>query len=205
MKLYSAINPAPNPRRVRIFLAEKSLSIPIENLSIRDRAHKAPEFKQKNSLGQLPTLELDDGTCISESVAICRYLEALHPAPALLFGASAVESAQVDMWIRRIEFTLMNPIAAVWVHTHPFTARLGTQHKEYGESNRERVASAMHWLDRELGGHEFVGGSKTFTMADIVALTTIDFAKFVGIEMPDDAAHLRAWHARVSARASAAA
>lgn len=204
MKLYSALNPAPNPRRVRIFLAEKGLSIPIENLSIRDRAHKAPEFKQKNSLGQLPTLELDDGTCISESVAICRYLEALHPTPPL-FGATPVESAQVDMWIRRIEFTLMNPIAAVWVHTHPFTARLGTQHKEYGESNRERVAGAMRWLDRELEGHEFVGGSKTFTMADIIALTTIDFAKFVGMEMPDDVANLRAWHARVSVRASAAA
>lgn len=204
MKLYSAINPAPNPRRVRIFLAEKGLSIPIENLSIRDRAHKAPEFKQKNSLGQLPTLELDDGTCISESVAICRYLEALHPTPAL-FGTSAVESALVDMWIRRVEFTLMNPIAAVWVHTHAFTARLGTQYKDYGESNRERVASAMRWLDRELEGREFVGGSSAFSMADIIALTTIDFAKFVGMEMPDDALHLRAWHARVSARASAAA
>lgn len=204
MKLYSAILPAPNPRRVRIFLAEKGLSIPIENLSIRDRAHKAPEFKQKNSLGQLPTLELDDGTCISESVAICRYLESLHPTPAL-FGSTPVESALVDMWIRRIEFTLMNPIAAVWVHTHPFTARLGTQYTEYGESNRERVASAMRWLDRELEGREFVGGSGSFSMADIIALTTIDFARFVGMEMPDEVAHLRAWHTRVSARASATA
>ncbi len=204
MKLYSATNPAPNPRRVRIFLAEKGISIPTEDLSIRDRAHKAPEFKQKNSLGQLPTLELDDGTCISESVAICRYLEALHPTPAL-FGASALESAQVDMWIRRVEFTLMNPIAAVWVHTHPFTARLGTQYKEYGESNRERVAGAMRWLDRELEGREFVGGIATYSMADIIALTTIDFAKFVGMEMPPQATHLLAWHARVSARASAAA
>jgi len=204
MKLYSAINPAPNPRRVRIFLAEKGITLPIENLSIRDRAHKAPEFKQKNSLGQLPTLELDDGTCISESVAICRYLEALHPTPAL-FGATPVERAQVDMWIRRVEFTLMNPISAVWVHTHPFTARLGTQYKDYGESNRERVANAMRWLDRELEGHEFVGGSATYSMADIIALTTIDFAKFVGMEMPPETPQLHAWHERVSARGSAAA
>ena len=99
----------------------------------------------------------------------------------------------------------MNPIAAVWVHTHPFTARLGTQYKDYGESNRERVAGAMRWLDRELEGHEFVGGSGGFSMADIIALTTIDFAKFVGMEMPDEAAHLRAWHTRVSTRESAAA
>jgi glutathione S-transferase len=203
MKLYNERIPAPNPRRVRIFLAEKGVSIPIENISIRDRAHKSPEFKQKNSLGQLPVLELDDGTHLSESVSICRYLEELHPTNAL-FGNTALERAQVDMWIRRIEFTLMNPVAAVWVHTHPYTASLGTQYKEYGEANRERVANAMRWLDRELAGREFVAGN-LYTMADIIALTTVDFAKFVGMEMPEDVSTLRAWHARVSARPSAGA
>jgi glutathione S-transferase len=203
MKLYNERVPAPNPRRVRIFLAEKGIVIPIENISMRERAHKSPEFKQKNSLGQLPVLELDDGTHLSESVSICRYLEELHPTPAL-FGSSALERAQIDMWIRRVEFTLMNPIAAVWVHTHPYTASLGTQYKEYGESNKERVANAMRWLDRELAGREFIA-AKSYSMADIIALTTIDFAKFVGMEMPEDAGSLYAWHARVSARASAAA
>jgi glutathione S-transferase len=203
MKLYNERVPAPNPRRVRIFLAEKGIVIPIENISVRERAHKSPEFKQKNSLGQLPVLELDDGTHLSESVSICRYLEELHPTPAL-FGSNALERAQVDMWIRRVEFILMNPIAAVWVHTHPYTAALGKQYTEYGESNKERVANAMRWLDRELAGREFIAG-KSYSMADIIALTTIDFAKFVGMEMPEDAGNLKAWHARVSARASAAA
>jgi glutathione S-transferase len=203
MKLYNERNPAPNPRRVRIFLAEKGLSIPMENVSIRDRAHKSPEFKQKNSLGQLPVLELDDGSHLSESVSICRYLEELHPTPAL-FGNNALERARVDMWIRRIEFALMNPIAAVWVHTHPYTAALGTQYKDYGEANRERVTNAMRWLDRELDGRDFIATDR-YTMADIIALTTIDFAKFIGIEVPSDNSHLREWHAQVSARSSATA
>ncbi len=203
MKLYNERNPAPNPRRVRIFLAEKGISIPIENVSIRERAHKSPKFKQKNSLGQLPVLELDDGTHLSESVAICRYLEELNPTPAL-FGFDAIARARVDMWIRRIEFAIMNPVAAVWVHTHPFTAPLGTQYKDYGESNRERAFNSMRWLDRELEGREFVAAQQ-FSMADIVALTTIDFAKFVGMEMPSDTPQLHAWHTRVSARPSASA
>jgi glutathione S-transferase len=201
MKLYNERNPAPNPRRVRMFLAEKGISIPLENVPLRDRAHKSPEFKQKNSLGQVPVLELDDGTHLSESVSICRYLEELHPTPAL-FGNIALERAQIDMWIRRVEFALMNPIAAVWVHTHPYTASLGTQYKEYGESNKQRVANAMHWLDHELADREFVA-AKFYSMADIIALTTIDFAKFVGMDMPSDANNLQAWHARVSSRPSA--
>lgn len=203
MKLYNAPLPAPNPRRVRIFLAEKGLGLPLEDVSIRDRAHKSPEFRQKNSLGQLPVLELDDGTHLSESVAICRYLEELHPAPPL-FGRTAVERATVDMWIRRIEMTVMTAVGAVWVHTHPLTARLGTQYKDWGEANRERYAKALAWFDRELEGREFViGGS--YTMADIIALVTVDFAAFIGLEMPEATPHLHAWHARVSARPSAKA
>lgn len=203
MKLYDEKLPAPNPRRVRIYLAEKGLSIPLVHVPMRERAHKAPEFKAKNSLGQLPVLELDDGTTISETVSICRYLEELNPEPPL-FGRTPLERAQVDMWIRRLEFVLMNPVRGVWVHTHPFTAKLGTQYKDYGESNREGAARAMKWLDRELEGREHVapGG---FSMADIVGLTIVDFANFVGLPMPDDCAQLKAWHARVSARPSAAA
>lgn len=203
MKLYNAPIPAPNPRRVRIFLAEKGVSVPLEDVSIRDRAHKSPEFRQKNSLGQLPVLALDDGTHLSESVAICRYLEELHPTPPL-FGRTALERANVDMWIRRIEMTVMTPVGAVWVHTHPFTARLGTQYKDYGESNRERYAKALQWLDRELEGREFVAGA-AYTMADVIGLVTVDFATFIGLDMPAGTPHLHAWHARVSARPSAKA
>jgi len=203
MKLYDEKLPAPNPRRVRMYLAEKGLTIPLVHVPMRERAHKSDEFKLKNSLGQLPVLELDDGTTICETVSICRYLEELNPEPPL-FGRSAIERAQIDMWVRRLEFVLMNPVRGVWVHTHPFTARLGTQYKDYGESNREGFARAMVWLDREIEGREYVapGG---FSMADIVALSIVDFANFVGLPMPDDCVRLKAWHARVSARESATA
>src|SRR5215469_3096597 len=100
MKLYNEDNPAPNPRKVRIFLSEKGISVPLERVRMMKSEHKAPEFLQKNSLGQVPVLELDDGTCIAESVAICRYLEELHPEPAL-FGSNPIERAQVEMWVRR--------------------------------------------------------------------------------------------------------
>jgi glutathione S-transferase len=203
MKLFGERNPAPNPRRVRIFLAEKAIDIPYENVSIRKRAHKTPEFRTKNSLGQVPVLELDDGTTLCESVSICRYLEELHPTPAL-FGQTALERAQIDMWIRRVEFVLMQPIAAVWVHTHPLTAPLGTQFKDFGESRREQAAKAMRWLDAELTGREHIAGPN-FSMADVVALTSIDFASFIGLALPPECERLRAWHARVSQRPSATA
>jgi glutathione S-transferase len=202
MKLFGERNPAPNPRRVRIFLAEKAIDLPYENVSLRNRAHKTPEFKVKNSLGQVPVLELDDGTTLCESVSICRYLEELHPTPAL-FGETAIERAQIDMWIRRVEFVLMQPIAAVWVHAHPLTAALGTQFTNFGESRREVTARAMRWLDRELTSRDYIAGPR-FSMADIVTLTSIDFASFVGLEVPPQCERLRDWHLRISQRPSAA-
>lgn len=203
MKLYNEMNPAPNPRRVRIFLAEKGISMPMVHIQMRRGAHKEPEFLAKNSLGQVPVLELDDGSTLSESIAICRYLEELHPTPAL-FGSDAWQRAQVEMWMRRIEFALMSRIGAVWVNTHKFTAHLGTQYKDYGEASRERSHKAMHWLNDELAGKEFIANGQ-FSMADIVALTTLDFATWIGLETPKELANLHAWHARVSARPSAAA
>jgi glutathione S-transferase len=203
MKLYNEHNPAPNPRRVRIFLAEKGLTLELVHVPMRQGGHKSPEFLAKNSLGQVPVLELDDGTTLSESIAICRYLEELHPQPAL-FGKDAWQRAQVEMWMRRIEFALMSRIGAVWVNTHKYTAHLGTQYKDFGEASRLRALKAMHWLDDELKDREFVA-TGDYSMADIVALTTIDFAAFIGIETPPELTHLNAWHARVSARASAAA
>jgi glutathione S-transferase len=203
MKLYDEHNPAPNPRRVRIFLAEKGLAVPLVHVPLRQGAHKSAEFMVKNSLGQVPVLELDDGSTLSESIAICRYLEELHPAPAL-FGGDAWQRAQVDMWTRRLEFALMSRIGAVWINTHKYTAHLGTQYKDFGEASRLRAIQAMHWLNEELATREFVA-TERFSMADIVALTTIDFATFIGIEIPAALTHLHAWHARVSARPSAAA
>ena len=202
--LYDAPYPAPNPRRVRIFLAEKGLAVPTSRLSIVDGQHKSPDFVAKYPPGQLPVLELDDGRMLGESVAICRYFEALNPDPPL-FGTDPLSIAEIDMWIRRIEMTLMMPVGNVWAHTHPFTARVvKPQYKEFGESNRPRAALAMHRFDRVLADTLFVAGND-YSMADIILLTTIDFARFIGVNMPEDTPALADWHARVSARPSATA
>jgi glutathione S-transferase len=205
MKLFNEDNPAPNPRKVRIFLAEKGIEVPMERVRMMKREHKAPDFLKKNSLGQVPVLELDDGTCITESLAICRYFEDLHPTPAL-FGSDPVERAKIEMWVRRVEFRLWSPMGQVWINADPRTAIVNpNQFKDYGEHSRKIVANAMKWIDREFAdGREFLAGN-AYSMADIVLLCGIDFAKFVNMDMPDEAAHLRAWHARVSARPSAGA
>jgi glutathione S-transferase len=200
--LYDAPSPAPNPRRVRIYLAEKGLGIPTEQLSIVKGEHKSADYLAKYEPGQVPSLELDDGTIIGESVAICRYFEALHPEPPL-FGTDALSIATIDMWIRRVEFTLMHTVGQVWMHAHPFTARVvKPQYKEFGESNRAHAVRAMRRFDKALGASTYVAGPD-FSMADIVLLTTIDFADFIGLPMPEDVPALIDWHARISARPSA--
>lgn len=205
MMIYGAVYPAPNPRRVRMYLAEKGLSPPYTDIDIQKREHKAPDFLARNSLGQVPTLVLDDGTAIAESVAICRYFEALHPDPPL-FGRTPVEQANVDMWIRRIELQLMMPVSLFWVNAHPLTAGLsGQKYKDYGEAQKRRAAERMIWLSNDIGdGREFIAGD-AFTMADIVAESTVDFAKFIGIAMPEEASALAAWRARIRARPSSRA
>jgi glutathione S-transferase len=204
MKLYGAPMPAPNPRRVRIFLAEKGIDLPETPVDMMKREHKSPEHRARNSLGQVPTLELDDGTHISETVAICRYFEETHPEPSL-FGRTAAEKANVDMWVRRIEFQLMTPVGNYWRHAHPRTAALLTQYKDFGESNRQAYSNAQTWLDRELSdGRPFIAG-QAYSMADICALSTVDFAKWIGLPLDDDKTHLTAWRDRITARPSAAA
>lgn len=204
MKLYNSPMPAPNPRRVRIFLAEKGVSIPLVDVALMKREHKTPEHLSRNSLGQTPVLELDDGTCISETVSICRYIESVFPAPAL-FGRDPLEQALVDMWIRRIEFQVMGPAGNFWRHAHPFTAAVvNPQFKDFGEANRVGYARSILWLDSELEKTPFIAGD-TFTIADICALSTVDFATWIGLPLPEEANHVREWHVRVSARSSATA
>jgi glutathione S-transferase len=203
MKLYGAPKPAPNPRRVRMFLAEKGIDLPETPVDMSKREHKSADYRQMNSLGQVPTLLLDDGTAISETVAICRYFEEIQPEPPL-FGRSAVEKAHVDMWVRRIEFQLMSPVGNFWRHAHPYTAALLTQHKAFGESNREAYSNAQRWLDGELATREFIAGD-AFSMADICALSTVDFAHWIGLDIDAERTNLIAWHERIKARPSAAA
>ncbi len=203
MILYNSPNPAPNPRRVRIFAAEKGIALPMRDLSIPAREHKADEYLALNPRGQTPALQLDDGTVIAESVAICRYLEGLHPEPPL-FGTTLREQALIEMWTRRVEMILMQAVGAVWVHTHRFTAALPGRNAEWGEANRPRAIEALRLFDTALQDQEFLAADG-FTIADILLLTTVDFAAFIGIALPDDLGSLRDWHARVSARPSAAA
>src|SRR5262245_45998503 len=140
MMIYGAVYPAPNPRRVRMYLAEKGINPPYTDLDIRKGEHKSAVVTDKNSLGQVPTMVLDDGTMIAESVAICRYFEALHPDPPR-FGKTPLEQANIDMWIRRLELQVMNPVGLFWVNAHPLTAGLtGQKYKDFGEAQKRRAA-----------------------------------------------------------------
>jgi glutathione S-transferase len=190
MLFYDSPNPAPNPRRVRIFAAEKGISLPSKEVSIIAREHKAPDYVAKNPRGQTPALELDDGTVIAESVAICRFLEALHPDPPL-FGRTPTEIGLIEMWSRRVEMIAMTPVGQVWVHTHRFTAALPGRNETWGEANRPRVSDAFAFFDRALENSAF--------------LATVDFAIFVGCGPGPENGALARWHEAVSARPSASA
>ena len=198
MILYGAPYPAPNPRRVRIFLAEKGIDLPETPVDMMQREHKSPEHRARNTLGQVPTLELDDGSHISETVAICRYFEETQPDPPM-FGRTAKDKGLVDMWVRRVEFQVMTPVGMFWRHAHPRTAALLTQYKDFGESNAETYKGAQRWLDRELEGREWLTGD-SYSMADICLLTTVDFAKWIGLPLEEEHANLAAWHARAAGR-----
>lgn len=204
MIYYDAVSPAPNPRRVRIFMAEKGIKLTTKTLSILAGEHKGESFLEVNPLGQIPALQLDDGEVITESVSICRFLDTLNPEPPM-FGKGAKGIADVDMWIRRIELRLMVPVGMVWMHTHPFTARVvKPQFPEFGETQRKRALVVMREFDTALTDRQWLAG-KNFSIADIVLLTTIDFATFIGLPMPEELTSLKAWHARATARPSAAA
>lgn len=204
MLLYDVPKFAPNPRRVRIYLAEKGISVPTKTIDLVKREQKGADYLALYPPGQVPSLVLDDGRVIGESIAICRYFEALHPDPPL-FGSDAISIAETDMWLRRVELTLMQPVGQVWVNCHPLTAKIVPhQYKDFGEANRPRAFDAMARFDARLADHPFLAGD-AYSIADIVLLTTVDFAAFIGLAMPDNLPHLADWHRRVSDRPSAAA
>ena len=192
---------APNPRRVRIFLAEKNVAYDTIEVLIAASAHQTPEFRRKNPLALLPVLELNDGRVLRESMAICRYLEELHPEPNL-FGKDAWERAQVEMWNRHAELELLIPISQVFRNTNKFWEGKIKQAPDYGEIMRELVAGRFDWLEHELKQRPYLAGDR-FTVADITALCAIDFGKVAAIRI-DASAHpaLAAWHQRVSERPS---
>ena len=195
---------APNPRRVRIFLAEKGIAVPFEPIDIMKQEHRSDAHRQLNPFAQVPTLVLDDGTAISESVAICRYFEEMQPAPAL-FGTGAKERAVVEMWSRRVELGVFLPVANCFRHTHPAMAPLEVpQIAAWGEANRERASQVLPLFDRELSGRPYVGG-QNFSIADITLLVALDFMKPAKIARPPGLAALDRWYDKVASRPSAAA
>ena len=203
MKLYDA-GRAPNPRRVRVFLAEKGVRVPVISIDLARLEHKAPAYVAVNPLQRTPALELDDGTVISESIAICRYFESLQPEPPL-FGTGALERARVEMWQRRLEFGLLGTVAAVFRHLHPAMAEMEVpQVAAWGETNKPRVIEFLRFLDGELADRRFIAGDR-FSVADITGLVGLDFMKPAKLSLPDELANVRRWHAELAARPSAQA
>ncbi len=202
MKLYDTTT-APNPRRVRIFLAEKGVEVPTVQVDIPGKENRRPPFNEKNPMQGVPMLELDNGTCISESVAICRYFEETHPDPPLM-GVDAADKALVEMWNRRMEHHVALPCMNSFRHTHAFFADRIEQLPEFGALQKSEALRMMAWLDDELAEREFIAGDR-FTIADITALCGIDFGRITKIGIADDQANLKRWHDAVSSRPSAAA
>lgn len=192
---------APNPRRVRIFLAEKNVAYDTIEVSIASHANETEDFKKKNPLQILPVLELADGRILRESMAICRFLEEEHPEPNL-WGRDSWERATIEMWNRHAELELLIPTASIFRNTHQFWAGRITQCPAYGNYMREILGARRDWLNDELGKREYLAGDR-FTVADITAVCALDFGKVVNERI--DAAkhpHLAAWHARIAARPS---
>jgi glutathione S-transferase len=202
MKLYDAKS-APNPRRVRVFVAEKGMTIPTVEVDLNGRENHTSAFREKNPLGGVPVLELDDGTCIAESVAICRYLEGIQPEPPLM-GTDPKDRAVVEMWQRRMELEIFQPIANVFVHTHEWFKGRRPQVPEYGEACRTHVLARLRWLDEVLATRPYVAGER-YTIADITALVGIDWGRVTKTRVPAECTSVLRWHELVSNRPSARA
>lgn len=201
MKLYDG-GRAPNPRRVRVFLSEKGIDVPLVPIDMGAMGHKSDEVTARNPLQRLPILELDDGTILTESVAICRYFEELQPEPAL-FGTGAIGRALVEMWQRRVELHFLGTVAAAFRHIHPAMKTWEIpQIPEWGEANKPKAVEFMRMLDRELADREFIAGD-TYSIADITGMIGVDFMKPARIAFPEELENLARWYKSVSARPSA--
>lgn len=204
MKLYTS-HRAPNPRRVRWVMAEKGIAdVEIIEVDILAGDHKTPEYRARVGVPHVPALELDDGTTVSESVAIGRYLEALYPEPNL-FGHDAKEQAIVEMWTRRCEFYLANPIMMSVRHSHPALAAIeATQIPQVADYNKVAAEKFMKTVDRRLADREFIALDR-FTIADIVAVVGLDFARIVKYRPPAELENLARWLEACRARPAAKA
>ncbi len=199
MKLYTAAF-APNPERVRMFLNEKGISdIEMVEMNIMEREHKAKDYRAVSPFAQIPALELGDGRVLTESRAICRYLEGLYPEPNL-FGKTGEETAFIEMWDRRMEFMFLLPLAWWIRHGHPAFTVIEQQIAELAPRGEKTFRYFAKWLDGELADRDFVAGDR-FTIADITAFASVGFARVAKWKPDADALpHLTAWRARMLER-----
>jgi glutathione S-transferase len=203
MKLYDSYR-APNPRRVRWFMAEKGIDdVEIVMVDVFKGEHRTPDYLARAGLPNVPALEMDDGTCITESVAICRYLESVHPEPNL-FGRDAKEVAVIEMWSRRSEMLLANPLMMTVRHSHPALAALEKQVPEVAEVNRAAATRALKVFERRLAESAFIATDRV-TMADILAATAIDFSRMAKFSVPEEFANVRRWYEAMMNREAAKA
>jgi glutathione S-transferase len=203
LKLYDSRR-APNPRRVRWFMAEKGIEdIEVVDVSIFDGEHRKPEFLAKAGLPNLPALEMDNGQTITESVAICRYLESLYPEPNL-FGGDPCESAVIEMWMRRTEMMVATPLMMMVRHTHPAMAAIETQVSEVAANNRAMAEKGLKMLDHRLAESEFIASDR-ITMADILAATAVDFARMARFRPDAELVNVKRWLDGMMARPAAKA
>ena len=199
MKLWSA-QVAPNPRRVVIYLMEKRIELETVDIDLGAKENFTPEFMAINSLARVPVLELDDGTFLTESKAICRYLEELHPEPALM-GTDARDRAIVEMLDRRMEIEIMQNMTGAFRHGHPYWEGRIEQVPDFGDLCRRNAEAKMAWLDSEIAGRDFIAGD-SLTIADITAICAFGIGRIARIKIPEELENLSAWHARMSDRDS---
>ncbi len=199
MKLYSAPY-APNPRRVTMFIAEKGIAdIDLVTLDLQAGEHRTPEFKARSPLSQIPTLELDDGRTLTESRAICTYLDAVYPDPPLM-GRDAFERAEIEMWDRRAELMITMPIMLWMRHGMPVMARLETnQNAGVAESNQATAMRMVKWFNAQLAAREFIAGDR-LSIADLTMLAGLDFAKMARWRPDESTPHLKRWREMMAER-----
>jgi glutathione S-transferase len=202
MKIYD-FAAAPNPRKVRVYLAEKGITVPIESVDIISGQNRTPEFLKKNPLGGLPVLELDDGTCLPESLAIIEYFEELHPTPPMI-GTTPLERARVRALERICELGVLSNAATIFQNTSPFMAGRLKQSADAADNGRARLAANLRVLDDAIGTRPFVAGERP-TIADCTLLAGLDFAEFAGVPLDPKFANVARWYAAFKQRPSAQA
>jgi glutathione S-transferase len=202
MKVYDFVG-APNPKKLRVYLAEKGLSVPFESVNIISGENRAPEFLKKNPAGGLPVLELDDGNHLTESLAIMEYFEELHPTPPMI-GTTPLERARVRALERICELGVLTRVGTIFQNSHPFMAGRVKQSADAAENARTMLNGALKVLDAELGSKRFLAGDRP-TIADCTLFAALGFAEFAGVTLDPAFVNVTRWYNDFKKRPSAEA